>query len=256
MIDLFGLKKTPSGTPPADVAPDDAAPEAPRGSHRLWAFLLILDSVFVIVFGGAVAAKVYQYWKTPAANPAIVARRRPAKEPVKPPEPAKPAEPDASAAAAAAKTAETPKAPEPEKAAPKPEPKAAHRADTPRPPKPSLLTEAPKPREAPKLAGPAGTKPAAAPAPSPAPGGAESRPRAQPVEFKLRITDADSVQLVGAFIVRGGRKDMIRKSDGTWTLTLYLHPGQYRYFFSVDKKKFLDPENPHSERGASLLTLQ
>ena len=75
------------------------------------------------------------------------------------------------------------------------------------------------------------------------------------MEFKLRIADAKTVQLVGAFIVHGGRKDMTRKSDGTWALTLYLHPGQYRYFFSVDKKKILDPENPHSERGASLLTL-
>ena len=58
MIDLFGLKKQPSEAPSANGAPDPA-PETPRGSHRLWAFLLILDSVFVIVFGGAVAAKVY-----------------------------------------------------------------------------------------------------------------------------------------------------------------------------------------------------
>ena len=31
--------------------------------------------------------------------------------------------------------------------------------------------------------------------------------------------------------------------------------GNYRYFFSVDKKKTLDPENPNSDRGASLLTI-
>lgn len=228
---------------------EDAAehsPETPRGSHRLWAFLLILDSVFVIVFGGAVAAKAYQYWKAPAAVPLTVARRHPGKEPVKPPEPPKPAEPVAPAPA----SAETAKALEPEKPAAKSELKTAHHADSPRPPKPSLLTEAPKPHEAPKLAGPSGTKTTAAPASS-AP---ESRPKAQPVEFKLKA-DAKSVQLVGAFIVRGGRKEMSRKSDGTWALTLYLHPGQYRYFFSVDKSKVLDPENPHSERGASLLTI-
>jgi hypothetical protein len=36
---------------------------------------------------------------------------------------------------------------------------------------------------------------------------------------------------------------------------LYLNHGQYRYFFAVDKKKTLDPENPRSDRGASLLAV-
>ena len=48
---------------------------------------------------------------------------------------------------------------------------------------------------------------------------------------------------------------MSRQDDGTWTVTVYLNPGSYRYFFSVDKKKTLDPENPRSERGASILSL-
>ena len=71
--------------------------------------------------------------------------------------------------------------------------------------------------------------------------------------FKLRAPNAGSVQLVGAFIVRGGRKEMTKDSEGVWSVKLYLNPGQYRYFFSVDKKKTLDPENPRSDRGASLL---
>ena len=57
MIDLFGLKKQNSEEPSYDGDPEPA-PEAPHGSHRLWAFLLVLDAVFVIVLGGAVAAKV------------------------------------------------------------------------------------------------------------------------------------------------------------------------------------------------------
>ncbi len=69
--------------------------------------------------------------------------------------------------------------------------------------------------------------------------------------FKLRSANADAVQLVGAFIVHGGRKEMAKTGDGTWSVKLYLNPGQYRYFFSVDKKKTLDPENPNSDRGAS-----
>ncbi|MDE2511321.1 MAG: hypothetical protein KGL74_09385, partial [Elusimicrobia bacterium] len=156
-------------------------------------------------------------------------RRRPAP---RPPEPAKP--PEAPVAAAPAKPAEAPKLREPE---PKP---AAHRPEAPRPPKPSLLSDGPKPHAAPAPA-------AASPAAPPAPG------KALPVVFKIHAPKAGSVQLVGAFIVRGGRKEMTKDSSGVWSVKLYLNPGQYRYFFSVDKKKILDPENPRSDRGASLL---
>lgn len=249
MIDLFGLKKQTESDAPADTAPEPA-PEAPRGSHRLWAFLLILDSLFVIVFGGAVAAEVYQYWKAPAAL--AVAARRPAREAVKTPAQPKPAE-EAPVAAPAAppKPAEAPKPAE----TPKAELKTTRAADSPRPPKPSLVTEAPKPHEAPKPAGPASAKHAATPPPAPAPAPSTERAKAHPVEFKLHAPSAKEVQVVGAFIVRGGRKEMNRRSDGTWALTLYLTPGRYRYFFSADKKKVLDPDNPQSERGASLLTV-
>ena len=47
---------------------------------------------------------------------------------------------------------------------------------------------------------------------------------------------------------------MSRDGDGTWTVTLYLNPGTYRYFFSVDKKKQLDP-NAQTDKGASLRSL-
>jgi 1,4-alpha-glucan branching enzyme len=127
-----------------------------------------------------------------------------------------------------------------------------------RPPKPSLLTDAPKPRETPKLAGPghAPAKPASAPSPAAAPAAADgARPRAKPIAFRVRATTAKSVALVGAFIVRGGRLEMKKDADGIWEAEVYLHPGQYRYFFAVDKKKVLDPENPRSERGSSLLTV-
>jgi hypothetical protein len=111
-----------------------------------------------------------------------------------------------------------------------------------------MLTEAPKPRSTPALAT------AAAPAASPAAASAAATTKAQPVLFKLRA-DAKAVQLVGAFIVHGGRKDMTKGADGVWSVKLYLNHGQYRYFFAVDKKKTLDPENPRSDRGASLLTV-
>ena len=241
MIDLFGLGKQQDPQEPQHPAPEPAEP-APRGSHKLWAFLLVLDSVFVIVFAGAVAAKVYQHWKSPVAL-APVPRKRFVKAvetpvastaPVPAPEPAKIPEP-----------------PKPVAAVSKPAP------DAPRPPKPSMLAEAPKHRETPKPADAGGkSTPSAKPTPTPqAPAAADGKIKALRTEFKIRASNAKTVELVGAFIVRGGRKDMTRQDDGTWTVTLYLNPGSYRYFFSVDKKKQLDPENPNSEKGASLLTL-
>lgn len=246
MIDLFGMGKTPQSTENQE-SQEPRNPEEPKkpqaGSHGLWLFLLVLDSIFVAVFGGAVALKVYQYWKAPSVPPAAAARRHPA---AKPPEPPKPVE-----QAAATKPAPPPPAPAPEppKPAPKPEPRNVHSAPSPRPPKPSLITEAPKPRSTPGLASSAAP---AAPAPAPAAGGPA---KALPVVFKLHAPNARTVQLVGAFIVHGGRKDMTKGSDGTWSVKLYLNPGQYRYFFAVDKRKTLDPENPNSDRGASLLTV-
>lgn len=252
-MDLFGIGKgkTPDEAPPAaEAASADAPAAAPRGSHRLWAFLLVLDSVFVVVFAGAVAAKVYQHWRAPAA--AAASRRRPAKEAPKPPEPVA-AAPVASTAPAAPAPAPAPE--QPKEAAKEPAKTEPTHQGGMRPPKPSLLTDAPKPRETPKLAGPgaASAKPAPTPAASSTAG--EVRPRAKPIPFRVRATTAKQVELVGAFIVRGGRKAMEKGADGVWEAEIYLHPGQYRYFFSVDKKKVLDPENPRSERGYSLLTV-
>ncbi|MDP3544188.1 MAG: hypothetical protein Q8T11_17115 [Elusimicrobiota bacterium] len=99
MIDLFGLRKQQEpGDQLSEPSTGDAEPAAPapRGSHKLWAFLLVLDSLFVIVFAGAVAAKVYQHWKAPAVAAKPVARKRPAKPveapaaPAPAPAPAKP----------------------------------------------------------------------------------------------------------------------------------------------------------------------
>lgn len=240
MIDLFGIGKSAENPEPhAEVPEPHGAPEpAPsHGSHRLWAFLLVLDSVFVILFAGTVAAKIYQHWRAPAAT-VEAPRRRPGPK-AEPKAPETPSEPP--------KTAEAPK-PEP---APEIKHEAKPAADAPRPPKPSLLADAPKHRETPA---PAPAKSSSAPAPQAAlePG---AKVKAAPVEFRLRSPKAKSVQLVGAFIVRGGRKDMSRDGDGVWSVTLYLHPGRYRYFFSVDKKKVLDPENPQTDRGASVLSV-
>lgn len=244
-MDLFGLGKAKAPEEPQDAGESepvdsDAVPTPPRGSHRLWAFLLVLDSVFVVVFAGAVAAKFYQHWRAPSA-PSAPSRRKAVKEPPKPAEPQPAAVPDASTAPTPAAPAEPVKEPPKETAKTDPAPNSGMR-----PPKPSLLTDAPKPRATPKLAD-------STPAATTAPG--LYRPKAKPIVFRLRAPAAKSVFLVGAFIARGGRQEMTKGADGTWEAEVYLHPGQYRYFFSADKKKILDPENPRSAHGFTLLTV-
>jgi hypothetical protein len=220
---------------PANAA---APSSSPRG-QKLWAVLLVLDSLFVIVFGGALAAKVYQHWGAPSPTAASRSKRTPpSKAAPKPVEPAPVVKAE----------------PKPE---PKPEPAPAKAADGPRPPKPSLLNEPPK-REA---AAPKDHKGAAtakaAPAPAPAPAAdASAAPKAVPVSFQLKAPDAKKVELAGAFIVRGGgRKSMVKRTDGTWTLTVYLTPNNYRYNFLVDGQKTLDPSAAATERGASVKTV-
>lgn len=237
MVELSGQDKDSASV-------DEQAPApAPRG-QRLWAVLLVLDSFFVIIFGGALAAKMYQHWQAPAQP---TRRARPVKMPA--PKPAEPAKSEAPKAEPA-KPAEAPKS-EAAKAEPaKPAAKAeSAKADAPRPPKPSLLHEAPR-RQTAGLAGQA-SKPAPAAA---APAGEAPVVKAQPVEFRYK-GQARKVEVVGAFIVRGGRKAMVEAAPGEWTLTLYLTPNTYRYFFAVNGKKVLDPANSKTERGMSLMTV-
>lgn len=252
MVDLFGLKKEPE--PSGDPKSTPAAPAAPKGGKRrqkLWAFLLVVDSVFVIVFGGALAAKLYQHLiKAPPPRPPAAT---PARRGGKPAAPAKTApgkaapggQPAAETAPAAPAASDKAALPAPAPAPAPSETKPAARA--------SLAAQPQKHGKAPHQASAAKAEEPPAPA-RPEPG---AKRRSVPVEFKIRpVHDARSVRLVGAFIVRGGRREMVRQEDGSFSLTIYLLPAtSYRYWFVVDGKKTLDPENPSKERGASLLTL-
>jgi hypothetical protein len=211
MVDLFGLKKeseplfpTETAAGPQSLAGGEAA-LPPEGRHKLWAALLVVDAALVIVFGGALAAKLYEHLKAPPMVPA---------------------------------------------------PQAVHRKLPPTPPSPTPAAPTPVPVAA---------TPAAAPPPAPAKPaptavkttGMVRKSHSSAVEFKLKAPHAKSVHLVGAFLVRdGGRKEMTYHGDGTWSLNLHLLPAtSYRYWFVVDGRKAVDPENPRVERGASVLVL-
>ncbi|MCX5794156.1 MAG: hypothetical protein NTY77_01500 [Elusimicrobia bacterium] len=238
-VDLFGIKEEAepvalSGEgerlPSQAGGPSPAAGAAPgsRARPKLWGVLLLVDFILVSVFGGAVAAKLYQHLYSPVSA-APAAPRRPAKTLPQPAPAAKAAEPPPAAPAKA----------------PAPAPATAN----PKPAKPAPAAEPVKAREKPQ---PEANVKAAQPAAAPG----DNR-HSVPVEFKLKAPRARSVQLAGAFIVRGGRREMVHQDDGVWALTLYLLPGtNYRYWFWVNgKKRTLDPENSQVERGASVLVL-
>lgn len=193
-------------------------------SQKLWAVLLVLDSFFVIIFGGALAAKIYQHWQAPAA-PLPAPHRRP-----RPPKAAEAPKPQPPAPPAAA---EPPKPAEPTAPAKHKNPEVASSIA---PPKPSLIQEAPRRETA-----------------QPQEIGAV---KAVPVEFRLQAPDAKEVEIGGAFLVRGGgKKRMVKTGDGLWKVTLYLTPNTYRYYFLVDGKKTLDPQNQVVDRNASVLAV-
>jgi HEAT repeat protein len=113
------------------------------------------------------------------------------------------------------------------------------------------------PREAPRPT----AEPAAAAKPTPpkpAPTAAvvvdltEAKAKTPPGRFQLKAPQARSVLLAADFLA-GKRKVMVRSVDGTWSVSLLLAPGSYRYQFIVDGQRTLDPANPAVARGASVL---
>ena len=120
MLDLFGIKKEPESAAPGEPARRPAASAVRPGRKNLWVALLAADSLLVMGFGGAVAARVYQHLSSPALPPAAPAERRKPALPLPPAETAKPAPP-----APAAKAQEAlPAPPEPAKPVPTKAPEA------------------------------------------------------------------------------------------------------------------------------------
>jgi len=257
----------------------------PAPSHarhkKLWSTLLILDALFVILFGGTLAVKLSQH--RPVPPPLQAPHSIPAPAPVrKIPQPTKIAEPLVAPPPAAGQplksrwrtraakpAAAQPPAPRPEAARPQEsaaqvtarnrrlviewkkaqetaEGKTSEPARDPKTRNRRLVIEWQKPQ-------PAAPENASQPVAAAQPG----LPRhSVPVEFKLEAPQAQNVQLAGAFIVRGGRRQMVQQGNGVWTLTLRLLPGiDYRYWFVVDGKKTLDPKSPKIVRRASVLSV-
>ncbi|MEP6574161.1 MAG: isoamylase early set domain-containing protein [Gemmatimonadota bacterium] len=75
-----------------------------------------------------------------------------------------------------------------------------------------------------------------------------SSPRAasvHPVRFTVRAPESSGVSLVGDFNNWNPGASPLRKVNGSWTVTLPLRPGRYRYTFVVGGRTWLpDPARP------------
>ncbi|MDE2313234.1 MAG: hypothetical protein KGL04_03565 [Elusimicrobia bacterium] len=172
-------------------------------SQKIWAVLLVADSFFVILFGGALAATLYEHWQAPPAVPVLFQHQKPEARPPKPAAQHPAAQPKAVQAGKSAASARKPPA-------------------------------APVAKQASSTANPQ---------------------KAHPVVFKLRAPHARSVDLAGAFLIREGGRESMRRKKGAWTLKVYLMPGSYRYYFLVNGKKRLYPTDARRKNGDSLLVV-
>lgn len=223
MIDPFGLRQEAEsvGQPEApDPAPatagksssDPAVPGALSASgamnrRRLWAVLLVLDTVFLFVFGGTLAgmmylsgspAKLWQQWFEAAPSlQKAVPNQVAAPGPLPAPPPAVPVSPQDKVA----------------------------------PPVPSV-------GNTPATAGESKHGLPAAPAVKTVSSATNVR-KAIPVEFTCVAKSAKEVLLKGSFLVhmKGGQKKMKKSAGGTWHLKVLLFPGSYRYQCVTNGKK-------------------
>jgi enterochelin esterase-like enzyme len=89
------------------------------------------------------------------------------------------------------------------------------------------------------------------PIPRPAPEPPVRSPEVHPdrrVTFRLRGPDVREVKLNASW--HQGEKDLVRKDDGIWSLTIGpLEPEIYNYTYSIDGVATIDPHNPAVKTG-------
>ena len=67
------------------------------------------------------------------------------------------------------------------------------------------------------------------------------------IVFNLKKPDAETVKLVGDFNNWDSSGINLIRKNGYWETELKVKEGSYRYFFVVDGKIVLDPDNPSIE---------
>lgn len=93
-------------------------------------------------------------------------------------------------------------------------------------------------------------------APSAGPASAGVRVEEDEVIFTVRADGAQLVYLVGDFNNWNPTVERMEKEGDTFTISLFLVEGSYRYKFVVDGVWMVDPDNPGDPQKGSLLTLE
>lgn len=230
MFDPFGLRREieDSGAARESAsAPAASIADAPPPSKRFWATLLIVDSLFLLIFGGALASMMLKQWSAPAVSSPVRANKR--------------AEPKKSAPAVIETAPPVPApapapVPEVKKAEPERKPEPAAQASRGPLGRPSVLAPDLPRRSEPALASEHGSGPKQPDQQKTAPSG--DKVKAKIVIFSCPGNGAKEVFLKGPFLVRTrGEKRMLKDPDGIWRSSVSLLPGTYKYHCAADGKR-------------------
>lgn len=203
-----------------DVAEFEAKMPAQTGNKDLWLFLIIIDVVFLCVFG------FFLYKNLSARLLSSEGEKQPA--PVAEQE-AAPA-PEEEIAVAEEVVAVTPSVPA---AQPQPEPQPAAPEVKPAEPEPQPQAQPAEKKESIVVK-------------------TNGKSRYRQVTFRY-FGDADSVSVVSGFTMAKPRA--LKKRGDHWEVTLGIAPGTYKFLYIVDGKQTLDPY-AEEEDGRSVLVVK
>ena len=203
-----------------DVAEFEAKMPAQTGNKDLWLFLIIIDVVFLCVFG------FFLYKNLSARLLSSEDEKQPA--PVAEQE-AAPA-PEEEIAVAEEVVAVTPSVPA---AQPQPEPQPAAPEVKPAEPEPQPQAQPAEKKESIVVK-------------------TNGKSRYRQVTFRY-FGDADSVSVVSGFTMAKPRA--LKKRGDHWEVTLGIAPGTYKFLYIVDGKQTLDPY-AEEEDGRSVLVVK
>ena len=203
-----------------DVAEFEAKMPAQTGNQDLWLFLIIIDVVFLCVFG------FFLYKNLSARLLSSEGEKQPA--PVAEQE-AAPA-PEEEIAVAEEVVAVTPSVPA---AQPQPEPKPAEPEVKPAEPEPQPQAQPAEKKESIVVK-------------------TNGKSRYRQVTFRY-FGDADSVSVVSGFTMAKPRA--LKKRGDHWEVTLGIAPGTYKFLYIVDGKQTLDPYAEEDD-GRSVLVVK
>lgn len=203
-----------------DVAEFEAKMPAQTGNKDLWLFLIIIDVVFLCVFGfflyKNLSARLLSSEDEKQPTPVAEQEAAPA--------------PEEEIAVAEEVVAVTPSVPA---AQPQPEPKPAEPEVKPAEPEPQPQAQPAEKKESIVVK-------------------TNGKSRYRQVTFRY-FGDADSVSVVSGFTMAKPRA--LKKRGDHWEVTLGIAPGTYKFLYIVDGKQTLDPYAEEDD-GRSVLVVK